>query len=233
MTHQQTILRYNRVPFHTTEGEDVLQRVEKHWEKMRDAKQIPTRTALAPEPLDEALSHCFILERVAPELARFRVAGRDLTKVLGMEARSMPLNALFTVNGREALGPMIENVVSGPHVVEMPLTSSRGLARAPVKARLLMMPLADRNGEPTRIFGALVTDRKPNGTAWRFDVDTAQPLRCKRVFANLRKPVVHGPSQPFPVSAPAPTAANPATLPKSGRPHLRLVVDNSAQDALT
>jgi len=87
MSGEHTVLRYNRIPFHAAEGETILQRVERHWEQMCSKDGLPSRASLSPEPLDTALSHCFILERVAPEVARFRVAGRDLTELLGAGCR--------------------------------------------------------------------------------------------------------------------------------------------------
>ena len=232
MTFQHTTLRYNRVPFHTPAGEDILQRIEQHWENMRTANGLPVRTSVAPEPLDDSLAHCFVLERVAPQIARFRVAGRELTRLLGMEPRSMPLSALFSSEGRDLLGEMVANVSDGPHIVEIPLTIPRGFARAPVRGRLLMLPLVDRNGNSSRILGAIVLDGKPGRGALRFDIDQSVPLRCKRVGPRIRT------SQPIPVTeaaetihqrplARAETPARERPNIRFGRPHLRLVVDNS------
>jgi len=229
MSGEHTVLRYNRIPFHAAEGETILQRVERHWEQMCSKDGLPSRASLSPEPLDTALSHCFILERVAPEVARFRVAGRDLTELLGVEARGMPLSALFTVPGREALGPLIEQVVDGPHIVEVPLHTSRGFARMPAKGRLLMLPLADRDGQPTRIFGALITDSQPGRHAWRFDLDRAVPLRCKRVFSVMRRRAEPVSQSPVTSIASTPEPERPTF---GRRPHLRLVVDNTATKAL-
>ena len=191
---------------------------------MRSADQLPSRATLAPEPLDSALSHCFILERVAPEVARFRVAGRDLTALLGMEARAMPLAALFSVAGREAIGPLVEQVVTGPHIVEVPLTAARGFARTQAKGRLLMLPLADRDGQTTRIFGALVTDTPPGRFAWRFDTDRSVPLRCKRVFSTFKQRR----ASPPPPTATVTQLLEPEQHLVRSKPYLRLVVDNTA-----
>ncbi len=226
MTQKHATLRYNRVPFHTAEGEDILQRVEAHWETIRKSSPVPARMTLSPDALDAALSHCFVLERVAPTIARFRVAGQALSTILGMEARSMPLSAVFTADGRDTLGPLINAVCEGPEIVEIPLTATRGLARGPVRGRLLLLPLTDQDGDISRIFGAIVLDGKPGRRALRFDVDQALPLRCKRLTPMIR--TIHE------VKTQMATADyhddfgdTHAPAPQFRRPHLRLVVNNS------
>lgn len=237
MVHQQTVLRHNRVAFHTEAGEEILQRVERHWEKMRTPGEVPSRMSIQPQPLDHALSHCFVLERVAQTHARFRVAGQALTHVLGQDARNLPLGALFTVDGADVLGELVQAVCEGPEIVEMPLTASRGLVRGPLRGRLLMMPLTDRNGQVTRIFGALVLDGAPGRKPLCFDVDTALPLRRKAITP-LARHIARLKSQIADMSA-APVAERPRArvLPTRdvdvavpapvSHPHLRLVVDNT------
>lgn len=231
MTFQHTTLRYNRVPFHTAAGEDILQRIERHWDNMRTADGLPARSSIAPEPLDDTLAHCFVLERVAPQMARFRVAGRELTRLLAMEPRSMPLGALFTENGRDLVGEMVANVADGPHIVELPVTVPRGFARTPVRGRLLMLPLVDRNGNTSRILGAIVLDAKPGRGVLKMEIDTSVPLRCKKVGPRIRTEPVRPHARPIEVmttiAAPVEPTLQQLARPRRVRPYLRLVVDNT------
>lgn len=228
MTYEHLKLRYNRIPFHTPEGEQILQRVETHWEKMRKMGSVPAQLTLSPEPLDGALSHCFILERVGASIARFRVAGQALTRLMGMEARGMPLSALFTAEGRQILGPLISSACDGPEIVEIPLTAARGLGRTPMRGRLLMLPLKDRDGDVTKLFGCIIGDALPGRRVLRFDVDKQLPMRCKRLTPQMetlsevrtRIAVAHD------VDVPAPMPVKRITAPKRA-PFLRLVVDNT------
>lgn len=235
MSHQHTKLRYNRIPFHRVEGEQVLQKVEAHWEKLRSNETVPQQMHLSSENLEDVLSHCFVLERVAPTIARFRVAGKQMTELLGMDARGMPLSIMFSGDGRDVLGPLLQSVCEGPEIVEVPLTATRGLRRAVVRARLLMLPLKDRDSKVTRIFGALVMDGNAGRQPVRFDIDASVPLRCKRLT-----PMIRTISQMKAAVAEMEDAASVATISKaipaeapiplpsrSARPYLRLVVDNT------
>lgn len=152
-------LTHTRTPFHEAKGEAVLQIVLDYWEQLRRGSRIPLRQDIAPSALDHALPHCFIAERVAPEVARFRVAGQALRDILDMDARGMPVSTFLSQQARDTLGPVIETAFSSPRVVEIALQTQRGITRPTVHARLLIMPLRDDENRMTRHFGALVTDR--------------------------------------------------------------------------
>lgn len=235
MSQEHTKLRYNRIPFHRADGEKILQHVEAHWEKLRSTDAVPHQMQLSSENLNEALAHCFVLERVAPTIARFRVAGKHLNDLLGMDARGMPLSILFSAEGRETLAELLASVCDGPEIVEIPLTATRGLRRTVLRSRLLLLPLKDRNGHVTRIFGAMVMDGAPGRQPVRLDIDQSVPLRCKRLTPMIRtisemKAAVadmQDAAKPATISKVMPTDA-PMPLPvRSARPYLQLVVDNT------
>ena len=61
---------------------------------------MPLRSEIDPRGLKGALEYCFVLERIAPGLARLRVAGSHLGDLMGMEVRGMPITAFYDENGR-------------------------------------------------------------------------------------------------------------------------------------
>jgi len=135
MSFEHSTRPLSRIPFHTAEGEALLKKVEAHWAAKRSFGSIPSQADLAPEPLNDALSYCFILERLSPTIARFRVAGQGLNDLLRLEARGMPLSAIFTPEGRAQLGPIINSVCEVPEIVEIPVTASRGIIGGPLRGR--------------------------------------------------------------------------------------------------
>lgn len=204
-----------RVPFGTVEGEAVLQIVQDYWEQLRRNQQVPLRSDLAPASLDRALPHCFIVERVAPEVARMRVAGQALRDILNMDARGMPLSAFLSPDARAMLGPMIEAAFTQPQVLEIALQTERTLSRASTKARMIIMPLRDDLGRTARLFGALVTDRPIRLGARRFNL-AEEPVvqhRILRLSSGEVRLVA--------------TAETPAPGAPRGKAALRLVVDNT------
>ncbi len=64
--------------------------------------------------LDSALEFTFVLERIAPGICRFRVAGRHLCELMGLDVAGMPISAMFTVDARVQIGQIVENVCAEP-----------------------------------------------------------------------------------------------------------------------
>ncbi len=60
-----------------------LSQVEAYWEGLRQGRDVPMRSDIDPRGIEDALEYAFILERIAPGLARLRVAGSHLSDVMG------------------------------------------------------------------------------------------------------------------------------------------------------
>ena len=179
---------------------------------------VPARARIDPRGLESALSNAFILERVAPRVARFRLAGTHLSDLMGMEVRGMPLTALMLPDARDFAGEMLERAFDGPARVTLTLTGERGIGRGPMEARMALFPLIDEEGRVSRVLGAL----QAQGAVGR------QPRRFAIVEA--RADAVAGPSGPQPQPQPAPGFAEPAQAAfgwrrPDGRPALRVVRD--------
>lgn len=235
MPNEREYTTDHRTPFHDEAGEVTLTRVEKHWQAMRKGSALPNRVDMTPGPLSDSLAHCFTLERVTPSVARFRVAGREVHRLLNMEPRGMPISAMFTPTGREMLAPIIYDVCERPEISEIPLIASRGLGRGSLTGRMLLLPLKHDGETVNRIFGAIVVDGRPTRRALRFDLDHTQPLRSEPVQPVIRTvheilsyPDTDGMAIP---PMPAPQIWEPSAPAQPQRrtqmPALRLVVDNT------
>ena len=64
---------------------------------------LPRRAEIDPRAIDSALADIFLIERIAPGLARFRVAGRRLSALMNMDVRGMPLSAIIAPAHRDDL----------------------------------------------------------------------------------------------------------------------------------
>jgi hypothetical protein len=142
-----------------------LTRIEDYWDTIRGNRLMPTRADIDPRDLQGVLANTFVLERIAPGLARFRVSGSHLTDLLGMEARGMPISAIFEPQARQELGEAVEAVFSEPAVVQMSLGCRGGIGRPPLTGGLVLLPLRAADEASTRALGALVmtgpTGRSP------------------------------------------------------------------------
>lgn len=195
-----------------------IRQAEAYWCALRDGAAVPKRAQIDPRGLENILEYAFILERIAPGIARFRLAGNHLTELAGMEVRGMPLTSFFTPAARTQIGAVLEHMFDAPAVAELTLTGETRRGRAPLEARMILLPLEDEMGNVNRALGVLIADgdmgRKPN----RFDLRTTG---LRPVNGAVPCP------QPELDLAPAPTpgfgeAQDPISRPNSA-PHLRLV----------
>ena len=192
----------------------VLQSLEKYWQALRHAQRIPSRNDIEPNQIDRALPHAFILQRVAPGIARMRVAGQHLHDLLQMDARGMPISTLFEPVAREQIADLIECAFQEPAIIAVPLVSTGSIVRPGLKGTMLLLPLNDEKGETNRILGAIVTEGQIGTRPRRFNVPDGAIIRHETLSLQLAA------SQTLPMAA-KPLASD------AKRPMLRLVVDNT------
>ncbi len=156
-------------------GRRVASELRAYWEALRAGRDMPRRSEIDPRGIERALEYAFILERIAPGVGRFRLAGMHLNELMGMEVRGMPLTALFTAQARDRVMELCEEVTQTPAVVEMLLSAESGIGRPPLTARLVLLPLRSDLGDVTRMLGCLVAEGSGIGRApRRFDLAGAE-----------------------------------------------------------
>lgn len=187
-----------------------LQEVRAYWEALRgDAGEVPYRRQVDPRGIAGALDHAFLAERIAPGVARLRLAGMHLADLMGMEVRGMPLSALALPEARAALAEWVERVFAGPAAVEIALRGARGLGRPPLAATMLLLPLRSDAGEVNRALGCLVAEGAIGRTPRRLEVVAGAEAR----LPPLPPPPCAAPARPdLPRPAPA-VPARPGAAP--------------------
>ncbi|MDV7141704.1 PAS domain-containing protein [Tropicimonas sp. TH_r6] len=148
----------------------LLQNVEEYWDRLRGDRLVPDRADLDPRRIQHALASAFILERLAPGIARFRLAGTHLNELMGMEVRGMPLTSFFLPESRKRVGTALEQSFRQPAKVRLALAGDRGIGKPPLDAGLLLLPLRSDGGEISRVLGCLATLGPIGRTPRRFDV---------------------------------------------------------------
>lgn len=143
-----------------------LAEVRAYWEGLRSSATPPLRDAINPRGMAAALEQVFMIERVAPGLARFRLAGSQIADLIGCEVRGMPITTLFDPVARDTLAPLLERVFAGPAIAHLDLEAERGIGRPALSARLLLLPLMSRLGQIDLALGCLSLDA-PLGRAPR------------------------------------------------------------------
>ncbi len=153
-----------------------LQELEGYWKSLPKRLGVPKRTDVNPTAMGTLLEDCFILERVAPGVARIRVAGRNIGKLIGAEPRGLPMTSLVLPNARPALAGYLEMSFNGPSVIELTLEAPRAIGQPKLDGKMLLLPLRDDHGRVSRILGALVMSGRRGQGARRFTiVETSKP----------------------------------------------------------
>ncbi|MBQ2263323.1 MAG: PAS domain-containing protein [Loktanella sp.] len=187
----------------------ILHNLESYWQSLRHATHLPARSAIAPNRIDAALPYAFILQRVAPGVARMRVAGQHIHDLLRMDARGMPVSILFAPDSRDRLCDLVETAFTQPAIVAASLISPAQTFRPALTGTILLLPMRDDRGQISRVLGALVTAEPTGHLPRRFDMAKV-PVRIDNLAITL-----------------ASSGTAPMRKPDAARPALRLIVNNA------
>ncbi|MDO9637668.1 MAG: PAS domain-containing protein [Pseudotabrizicola sp.] len=178
-----------------------------YWEALRSGDHLPRRDRVDPRGLADALEHSFLIERIAPGIARFRIAGTAYNDLMGMDVRGMPLSCLFLGASRDRLPLDLERVFRAPSILTLDLRAEVGLIRSGLTGRMQILPMLDQDGAATLAIGCLDL----TGTIGR------APRRFEVTQAALEPLTTTTPVQDSTPALPQPPRAKP------GVPYLRLV----------
>ena len=201
----------------------MLAEVRAYWEGLRQGGALPRRDEVDPRGIAGALENTFLLERVAPGIARFRLAGMQLHDLMGMDVRGMPLSSLIDPLGRARLAEALEGVFTGPSTLEIWLEAERGIGRPAMEARMVLLPLTAARGDTDLVLGCLAMHGAIGRAPRRFAIAGVMSEKIERRGAEPRRVEdqvrqgVSGLAEPATVFTPA------FPRPPRGKPNLRLV----------
>ncbi len=190
----------------------MIAEVRAYWEALRDGDMLPRREKVDPRGIAGALEHSFLIERIGPGLARFRIAGMIYSDLMGMDIRGMPLSCLFLGAARTRLQTDLEAVFRAPSILTLDLEAERGLGRPALAARMVMLPMLGQSDETDLAIGCIEPAGDIGRAPRRFAIASA---RHEGVGAQTRHPATAFAEDPAPMLRPP-----RATI---GVPHLRLV----------
>lgn len=198
---------------HGKADERAIRQLQAYWQSLRSGTNLPRRADIDPRRIERLLPYTFIAERIAPGLARLRLAGTHLNDLMGMDVRGMPLSTFITPGSRDAMVDAVTSLFDQPAQLEFELRSPSGYGRPELSGRLLILPLISDLGDTSRAIGCLVSGGTPGRAPRRFDISRASVT-----------PIVEGVTAGSPLDAPPtqPGAAQnqeaPGTPRRSARP---------------
>ena len=132
-----------------------LQQVRAYWEALRKPGQLPRRDDINPRGIAQALDQVFLVEQIAPNHGRLRLAGMGLADLLGMDVRGMPITSLLEPVARARLSEALGGLFRGEHILDLWLDAEHGIGRPPLSARMMILPLIGSQGETDLALGCL------------------------------------------------------------------------------
>lgn len=129
----------------------MLSSLKSYWERLRAGRIAPYRAEIDPRQFEGALENMFIIERLAPDNMRVRLAGMKICEMMGMEVRGMQPGALIDEVDRQRFERLLAVVMGEPAVVELHLEAPSRLGA--YRASMLLMPLRSDFGEVNRVLG--------------------------------------------------------------------------------
>ncbi|HVH03944.1 MAG TPA: PAS domain-containing protein, partial [Amaricoccus sp.] len=129
----------------------MLSSLKTYWERLRAGRIAPYRAEIDPRQFESALENMFIVERLAPDNLRIRLAGMKICEMMGMEVRGMQPGFLIDDPDRDRFDRLLAVVMAEPAVIELRLAARN---RAGVyRASMLLMPLRSDFGDINRVIG--------------------------------------------------------------------------------
>lgn len=210
-----TALRHREGPMAQSMVSDVI----RYWDGLRHGRDVPARGDLDPRAFQAALSHTFVADRARPGTVRFRLSGRHLTDLMGMEVRGMPVRAFFELSDRKRLMENVESVFCTPAALDVDMISDTQHSQ-PLAGRMLLLPLRGQDSAINRALGLIVTEG-----------EIGLPPRRFRIRRMALTPLLAGQPLGGPANAaatpglaePAAEFAEPRPARPAGKPRLRLV----------
>ncbi len=194
-----------------------------YWQRMRRGMDVPRRSDIDPRGIEPLLANAFVAERIAPGLARMRIAGSHLTDLMGMEVRGMPISAFITPAHRDALSHHLVRLFDQPAMIRLSLESPGRPGAPGLRGDMLILPLRSDLGDISRALGCLVTEGNVGRGPRRFDITYAQITPLEGAA-----PMIAPAGTPAPRSVPSRSKAEAAAdtvapQRKGERAYLRLI----------
>lgn len=148
----------------------VIRDMRHYWEGLRRNASVPFRAQVTREDMAGLLDHAFLVERLGPGMARFRLVGQHLMDLMGMELRGMPFCSLMNSASRKKVCHLTETVFRAPQIAEMQVTSPAAPNGPALSGTLLLLPLKSDLDDVSRALGCLMVHGGIGKAPRRFDL---------------------------------------------------------------
>jgi hypothetical protein len=166
-----------------------LRQVEAYWHGLCGSEQVPLRSQIDPRGMENALENAFLMEKIAPSMAKIRVAGTHLNDLMGMQVAGMPLSSLIAPQERDRFGQAVSRMFADPAVIRLELNAESGFGKPDMQATMLLLPLRSDFGDISRGLGVLVSNGAIGRTPRRFVIRSIDVTPALKSGVVARRPV--------------------------------------------
>ncbi|WP_162933060.1 PAS domain-containing protein [Roseovarius sp. EL26] len=203
-----------------------LRLMRHYWDSKCEDGQIPKRSMINPQGITSLLGSSFIAEKIAPGMARFRMAGTHLSDLMGMDVRGMPVSSFIAQPDRAQFSDLLVDLFETPASLTFNLRSISKPGAPDLHGRLLLLPLRSDLSDTSRALGCFLTQNQSHRQSigiYQVQAETG-PRRFQITKSNV-EPVEIGTGTNLRLitktATPAVTGKTTAT--EGERPYLRLV----------
>lgn len=125
-----------------------------YWTELRAGRPMPLRTQIDPASLASILPDLFILEAEADGDHRLRLAGTRVCTLFGRELRGTPFSRLWRRDQHRQTARTARRVLEEARPMSLAAAATT-LHDDRLRFDIPLFPLADPDGQPTRLLGAM------------------------------------------------------------------------------
>ncbi len=182
-----------------------------YWDQLRAGRPAPDRAEIDPRAIAPILGDTLVLETDRSGSLLYRLAGSRACALFGRELKGTGFLDVFTADARKTVIGTLDDALAAPSGMLMRLSATSTAGRR-LALEAVLMPLVHRGRLGARMIGAMSAAELPY---WIGRDDLA---RIEVEAVRLLWPAWQGP-----VALAATATVQPATIPFSTRPALRLI----------
>jgi hypothetical protein len=141
--------------------ETVSQALFAYWNELRGNRLAPKRFEIEPSCISGYLPDTFILERIADEKVRFRLAGSRISEAFGIEFRGANLFDLFDGGDSEILQRQVSRITAQGAVGVFLISADNGSGLS-TTFEVLLLPLVHTHNTVDRFLGSIASVDNPH-----------------------------------------------------------------------
>ena len=208
----------------------MLSSLKTYWDRLRAGRVAPYRAEIDPRQFETALENTFIVEKIAADTMRVRLAGTKICEMMGMEVRGMEPSALIDARDRVRFERLLNVVMNEPAVVELKLAAPNRAGT--YRATMLLMPLRSDFGDINRVIGCTSGEGDLFAAPLAFTIEDVAVTPVEPSQSVETRTAMPGFADAQAEFAPAPPSPrlrsiegnpNASAKPREGKPRLRVI----------